>query len=292
MKAIHGSEMRRPNSGAPMLLLFSTLILAPSKLIAQERHFTPPALAMPLHTQKNQLHASAGVGRGSDLALSYAFSNHMAVFATGIRNSGRARRMTLLGGMLGGGPTFYEQDDWAYTGGIGYFWKPGTNSPRLFETYIGAGRFFVGNYRHAGKRGGYFSSRTKTNYSSLFWQFSNSRKMNKFEIAYGARLSYSNYDDLYFENDGGMYKPTVAKGLWGINIDPVASCSYLWHDFKLNGQAGFSLPVFEAAAEETRTEYYLGEEIVTTESAKYALGALLVRLSVQYTLNFSPRVTQ
>ncbi len=262
--------------------------LASGNLHAQRKHYTPPALVMPLHAQRNQLHTSLGIGRGVDINLSYALSDHLAVFATGTLHNGWSRNRSLLAGMLGGHPSYYKKDNQALAGGLGYFWRPDANSSKRFETYVGAGKFYVDVYRESEKGTGYFISSVQTGYWSLFWQLSSGRKVKKSEMAAAVRISYSNYDDLYHKDQGGMYKPSVTEGLWGMHIDPALSYSYLWRSFKFNGQLGFSWPLFKVAAKETRTEYFLGEEIVTTEVERQSVGlAGLARLSVQYTFDLN-----
>ncbi|WP_242921488.1 hypothetical protein [Pontibacter liquoris] len=282
MDSNHTLKAQKTNSTAILLLLLSIAFLAPGKLCAQKGAYTPPALIMPLHAQKETLHASLGIGRGYDLHLSYAVSNHLAVFATGTLNSGRSGRISLFGDKI-----YYDKEDYGYTGGLGYFWKPAAGSSQLLETYIGAGRFHVDSHRYYANLTSLLS-RVRTDYWHLFWQFNAGWRRQNNEMALAARLSYLKYNDVYYEDDLAMYKPNVVEGLWGMNLDPAMSYSYLWRNFKFNGQLGVSLPLFKVAVKETRITYFLGDEVAATEAKRQHLGVVgLGRFSVQYTFGLN-----
>jgi len=115
-------------------LFLYMLILAPGTLLAQKEYYTPKALLIPLHDQKNQLHISIGRGGGYDLNLSYSFTDKFALFQTASFDNGLKKRTSIMGDMY-----HVKRNDYVLKGGLGYFHKPESSWFSTIETYFGAG---------------------------------------------------------------------------------------------------------------------------------------------------------
>src|SRR5665647_1240211 len=98
------------------LHLLFLIIFIPIQAYSQRDFYIPKALLIPVHTHNQELHVSLGFGGGYDANISYSFSKHIAVFATGTLNKGAYNRTSLFGDK-------YKiiKDDYTLKGGAGYF---------------------------------------------------------------------------------------------------------------------------------------------------------------------------
>jgi hypothetical protein len=113
------------------LFVLPFILVIPVTTLSRKAIYIPKALLIPLHDQQQQVHTSVGVGGGYDVNLSYAFTNHLAVFVTGTLNKGTKKRIGLFGDRYN-----IVKDDYALKYGLGYF-KSIKSFFNILETYAG-----------------------------------------------------------------------------------------------------------------------------------------------------------
>lgn len=268
-----------------LIILLGLTTLMPTLLHAQAGSYTPTSLIIPGHSAGNQLHVSLGVGGGYNANISYAVTNHIAVFTTGTFHNGTARKISFMADRFN-----IKRDDYAVTGGVGYFSNRDRKKITSFETYIGTGTFKIDNYRY------FVNSRypnrifLQANYWNLFWQLNAGRKTGRYELVYALRLAYSNYNNYLFYEMNQDNK-TRYKNVWGLTIDPVLSYGYVWREFKFNVQAGLSFPLTGVPVKQYRVNSAQEETLITHRYSKFGLFSLLGRLSIERNFNFSRKTS-
>lgn len=179
-------------------------------------------MLIPLHDQKQQLHTSFGIGGGYDINLSYAFTNHFAVFTTGSLNKGTKKRISLFGDRYN-----IVKDDYAFKYGFSYF-KKTKNFLNILETYAGYGTYKVSNYWYFPTDLELGSTITQAHYWNVFLQFNAGRKVEKYEFGVAGRLSYSKYKDIQFydTHPNVSYIKSKYENLKGVNVEPAFCLGY------------------------------------------------------------------
>ena len=259
----------------------------PNKLFAQKDFYIPKALIIPLHDEPKQLFMSVGWGGGLDLNLSYAVTNKFAVFGSATVNDGNRSGSSLMGDKY-----TVNKNDYVLKTGIGYFSKIDNRLFGLFEAYIGTAITKVDNFWYF-KNFQEEADYTDAKYKSIFGQVNLGKRKGKIEYAIGLRLNYSNYSDLNFFNSHPnlRYIRTTYQNLHGLSADPAVSFSYNLNKIRFNAQAGLAFPLSSSSALKTDTHTtYDGSTPIITEvvsNERLSLGALIGRLSVQYSLNFA-----
>ena len=259
-------------------IYFLLLISLPIFSYGQSGYYIPNALLLPVHSSKQQLHISLGVGDGYNINGSYSFTKHLALFATGTRHPGTAKRMGLFGDRFN-----IKKNDYALTSGLGYFFTPNNERFGIVETYLGIGKFKVDNYRYSA--GNAYSSLffTQANYGNIFWQLNTTKRKNKHEWSKAVRFAYSDYTHYLYYFDTDDYK-TKYRNLWGFNVDPTISYSYILHQFKFNGQLGLSVPLSSVTVKEYQINRFNEERLLTNGITKKSLFSLIARISIHYNL--------
>lgn len=281
--------MKLSKNGITHQLLRYTLVylfaFTPGVLLAQRDYYTPKALLIPLHDQKNQLHVSLGRGGGYDLNLCYSLTEHFAVFSTANLDYTVHRRVTILGSRFN-----ILKDDHVVKAGIGYFSKIDKPLASVIEAYLGVGTSKIDNYWYfKGYTDGEF---TKARYRSFFGQFNAGKKMRLGEIALGIRVAYSKYSDfVYYSDHPNTYYITYRYvDLEGVSVDPVVSYScYIWKGLKLNAQAGVAIPLYSPPASFITTHTTNDGVTVLVHEESPGLSSLIGRLSVQYNFDFGKK---
>lgn len=257
-----------------LVFFISLFIITGQTAMTQTDYYIPKALIIPIHSHKQELHVSLGIGGGYDANFSYSLTKNIAVFTTGTLSSGTSKRIGFFGDKFN-----INKNDYAIKGGIGYFLNLDRNFINHIESYAGFGNYKVDNFWFfPGERetSGYV---TKAKFWNVFWQFHGTHKVKRHELTGAVRIAYSEYNYLNYKNRNSNYNlpATSLEGLWGVTIDPVISYSYLLKKLKLNLQAGFS-------GFSNSVTIPQGNGIT-----KLGLSAPIGRLSVQYNLDFRPR---
>ncbi|WP_207436220.1 hypothetical protein [Sabulibacter ruber] len=257
-------------------------LLSPSLVQAQKAFFVPEPLVMPVHSQGNQLHLSAGVGGGVGLVTSYAITNHLAVYISGTRNPWTSSHTSLLGGRYK-----VDHNDYAIAGGVGYLINP--ESERwVVEVYGGAARHSVDNLHYSVSLS-YEDPGTKTDAS--YWSFNGQVNLNKrtkrLELGGGIRMTYNAYDKFQFQDYAASTDTRLLyKDLWSINAEPVGNLSIVMGRFKINGQAGISVPIVEKERNVyVQNVHTLEEGMVGGRIDKVGIAAFILRFGLQYNLD-------
>lgn len=268
--------------------VFLILFFDSTMLWAQTDFYIPKSLIIPVHTQQQQLHISAGLGGGYDVNLSYAFTKHLAIFTAGTLKKGTDKRTSFWGDRFN-----IEKDDYALKGGLGYFKATNKRVFDLIELYAGAGRYKVDNYRYYRKNSELDNDVTKANFWNIFWQFNAVHKIRKHEITAALRLAYSKYTDLQFwsTHPNSSHIRSRFENLWGITAEPAASYSYIFNKLKFNVQAGLAIPLLSVPVTKIDTHTFPDQTIVLKDERmiKEVLFAALGRLSVGYNFNFKKK---
>ncbi|WP_460894757.1 hypothetical protein [Rufibacter soli] len=260
-------------------------LLFPGWVHAQKGFFIPEPLVIPVHSQPQQLHLSLGVGGGVGLVTSYAITNNMAVYASGSRNPWSSSHSSLLGGRYK-----IDKKNYALAGGVGYLANPGAEG-WVMELFAGAAFQHINNLKYSISLS-YDDPGTKTD--AEYWSYNGQvnliKRKPKSEFGGALRISYNRYSTFHFikysdsPNIRRMY-----KGLWSANLEPVASYSYKLGQFKINGQAGFSVPVLREWNEVYMQDINTKEEGVWAGvREKVGIAAFIFRVGLQYNLNFAP----
>lgn len=269
-------------------------VLMPLFVFSQKDFYIPKSLIIPVHTQQQELHVSLGFGGGYDANISYSFSKHIAVFATGTLNKGAYNRTSLLGGQ-------YKifKDDYAIKGGAGYFTvlnKPLLKQYNILETYIGYGNYKVDNYWYFIDDIDLGFSNTKAKFWNIFWQVNLTEKKKKHETTVAVRVAYSKYTDLQFWDTGGPYPSNIKssyENFQGITIDPAISYSYLLNKFKINIQAGISSCLGPIEVKQINTQTFPNQIITTVNDRSRnnteGLLSLIGRISLQYNFDLKKK---
>lgn len=271
------------------LILFSLISIFSCPLIgfSQKDFYTPKSLIIPVHTHQGELHTSLGFGGGYDANISYAFNNHMAVFATGTLNKGRYQRLCILEGKYK-----IHKDDYAVKGGIGYFTRVNNsrNKFNILETYIGYGNYKVDNYWYWPDDISLGYSYTKAKFWNIFWQVNLTKIYNRRSTTLALRLAYSKYKDLQFWDAPELYNTKSRyEKLRGVTIDPVISHSCHIKRFKINIQAGVSYPLSSAAVDQIDTYTFQNQTTtarVDNVKTKIGLFSLVGKISLQHNFDF------
>jgi hypothetical protein len=259
------------------LLLFSCKIA-----FSQKAFYIPKALLIPLHDKQQQVHTSIGIGGGYDINLSYAFTNHLAVFVTGTLNKGTKKRISLFGDRYN-----LVKDDYALKYGLGYF-KRMKGFFNVLETYAGYGTYKVDNYWYFADDLDLGSNVTKAHYRNVFWQINAGKKVEKYEYGVAGRLSYSKYTDIQFysTHPNSSYIKSNYENLKGVTLEPAFCFGYNFKKVFINVQTGLAIPVSKAHVTKTATHTLRDETIVVTSNTTEALNAVIARLALQYNFNF------
>ena len=243
--------------------------------ISQTDFYIPKALIIPVHENRHELHASLGVGGGADLNLSFALTDRFAVFTTVTLNKGKDDRRSIFGNAYS-----IRKDDYALTGGLGYFKNNSGTFLNHFETLIGLGKYKVDNFQYfPGERDtrGY---KTDAAYWSVYGQVNAIHKVRKHEFAIALRVSYSTYRQLeWLKKDPILtYEKEYFEGLKALSFDPVLSYSYLYRKVKFNAQVGLS------TSPNTVTDQ------TDTGTRGLGLSAFIARFSIQYNFNLKKKL--
>jgi hypothetical protein len=266
-------------------LLFIPLFLLNGKAtFSQTAYYIPKALLIPVHTHKQELHVSLGLGGGYDANISYALAKHVAVFATGTLQTGTHSRRSFWGDRY-----YIHKNDHAVTGGIGYFLATNHKWINNIESYAGYGRYKVGNYWYFPE---YRESgiETKAGYWNVFWQLQAIYKGERQEAAFALHLAYNRYYHLQYRDVSNYaHVKTTQEGVWGLTVGPVIGYSYLLKKMKFNVQAGGSVSVNPKVPVAEMYYWKEGGQILSRKSSgttKAVLAGFIGRLSVQYHLDF------
>jgi hypothetical protein len=277
----------KPLPTLPWLLLGVALLIGGKGGWAQNHYYIPKSLIIPVHTQKQELHVSLGSGGGYEANVSYALANHLAVFTSGTFKKGTIRRSGLTGDRLK-----YHKDDYVLKGGIGYFRATNHSFINFVESYLGVGNYKVDNYRYFVDQISLGESFTQARFWNAFWQVQATNKTPKSERTAALRLSYSRYSDLQFwdNHPNVRFIKSRYEGLWGVSLDPVVGYSYLLHGFKLNLQAGLSIPLTWVQVAEIDTFVYPNQPTEMRPDngiTKMGLGTVLGKISIQRNFVFT-----
>lgn len=261
-----------------VLLVF--LVFLPFKGYSQFGDYIPNALLIPVHSDKQQVHLSLGVGGGYNIYSSYSFTKHLALFATGTKHPGTARRVSLFGDRIN-----IKKNDYALTGGFGYFFEPEGKRFGLIETYLGVGKFKVDSYWYFPKNLSLGLNFTEAEYWNLFWQINSTKRIRHHEWTKAFRFAYTNYTHyLDFDENEPNYKLKY-RNLWGLNIDPAINYSYILNRFKLSAQVGISFPLTSVTVKEYRVNRLNEERLITNGTTRIGLLALFAQIGVKYTFD-------
>lgn len=261
------------------LFLCCFLFVYPTFVLAQNNYYIPSTFIIPVHTQANELHISAGVSYGYSLNASYSLSNRLALFATGGLANG-----TYTGQSVYGTSFRSKKDNYSVAGGIGYLFSPTTTPGNVFELFVGGGKYESDNYQytHRYRDGG---TETYASYWSMFGQFNAITKTGKVELGAALRLAYNNYSDLkYAHKLIAPYAIYSVNDLWSLNAEPVLSISYMIKKVKLNAQGGISWPLISG----NNTPYYIDpytQEFKEDTGTKIGVGSLIGSINLQYNLS-------
>jgi len=249
-------------------IIFLLFISQPITLFCQRDYYIPKSLFLPLHDQPQQIQVSLGYGAGIDLNFSFTFYDHFAVFTTGIINQGaKTRKYALLDS--------YEitKDDYAFTGGIGYFKKFDFT---ILETYLGGGVYNINNHWN-------FTSNkesieyTEANYLNLFYQINFGKRNEEGLFGIALRVSYSNYKDFIFYDSYIEDERNYVEGLNIFTIDPSLFWGIDFKFFYLNLQGGLTVPFKSNAKVFTKTNLS-----TTKDDFVFSEMSLFGKISLQY----------
>ncbi|MBC6609670.1 hypothetical protein H8B15_01970 [Hymenobacter sp. BT507] len=249
---------------------------------AQRDYYIPKALLTPLHDQKGQLQIAAGWGGGANLQVSYAATNHLAVFSTVALDPFTHTRTTLF--------SRYKQNNNNYVlqGGAGYFGRLNYRRLNRIEVYTGVGIQDINS-------SWYFVSLseseeyTRARYWTAFSQLNIGKTWAKGELVFGLRLAYSRYLDFSYYDDhpnSRAYQYRYEQ-LQGVTLEPAVSYGYHWKRFKLTAQGGIAAPVFVPQARLHTTQRTDTTPLLTVGQEQVPLAALLGRISLHY--QFGPK---
>lgn len=264
------------------LFLLPFMLLLPTATLGQKAFYIPKALLIPFHDQQQQLHTSFGIGGGYDINLSYAFTNHFAVFTTGTLNKGTKRRTSLFGDRYN-----IVKDDYAFKYGLGYF-KATKGFFNVLETYAGYGTYKVDNYWYFSDDPNLGSTVTQAHQWNVFWQVNAGRKAEKLEYSIAGRVSYSKYNNILFydTHPNVSYIKSRYENLKGITIEPAFCLGYKVKNVFINVQTGLAIPISKSKVTKIDTHTFPDTTIVVVSSTTEALNAVIARISLQYNFNF------
>jgi hypothetical protein len=254
---------------------FLFILLLPAVAVySQHEYYIPKALIVPVHKNNRELHLSLGKGGGTDVNVSYALTKHLAVFTTANVNKGRSARRNFFGDWY-----FIRKDDYAFKAGIGYFTSVDGKLIHQIESYAGYGKYKVHNNRFFKAEPEVYGFETNAAFYNIFWQVQATHNSGRCELTAALRLAYSKYSYLQYLNKhpNDMTGTVSIEGIWGRTIDPAIGFSYLFNNFKLNLQLGFSgfsntITIHQGAG-----------------TAGYGLDASLGRISIQKNFQFQKR---
>jgi len=267
------------------LFFVSLLLLFFISAQSQREFFIPKALIIPVHTHKQELHVSLGLGGGYDGNISYALTKHFAVFTTGNLNTGTAKRVSFFGDKFK-----IHKNDYAVKGGIGYYSATKHKLVNYIESYAGYGKYKVDNFWYFPDEKETSGYDTKARFWNVFWQINATHKIHKQEFTTALRITYSKYTDLQYRDrypNAHDLKNTL-EGLRGVTIDPVVSYSYLLNKCKFNLQAGVAVFLNSVKVDVVHYQMYANQIIVSKDPGitKVSAGAAIGRLSVEYNFDF------
>jgi hypothetical protein len=258
---------------ALLIILFITFPLAAA---CQHDYYIPKPVLIPLHSQKQQLHSSVGLGGGIDVNLSYSLLDHIAVFATSSINKGKRRTTSLFGDKI----SKYKNDN-AFTIGGGYFRK---KRKRIHELYFGYGNYNVKNYEYFSDAIDLGIQHTEAGYSNIFGQFNIGTIIGKNAFTYSTRMSYSFYNKFLFYETTDL---TLSSGRYShvtsFNIDPAIDFLIKTNALFINLQGGLSVPLSKSQV----TKYDLGTStnpVQTEFQTSEVLISFFGRIALQYKL--------
>lgn len=264
------------------LLLLPFLLFLSGAAHGQKAYYIPKALVIPWHSQPQQLHTSFGVGGGLDLNLSYALTNHFAVFAAGTLNQGTKRRISFFGDRYN-----IVKDDHALRLGLGYF-KPAKGFFNVLESYAGYGTYKVDNFWYFTGGTDEGSTVTQARYRNLFWQFNAGRQVDNYEFGVAGRFAYSTYGDLQFydTHPNSDYIKSRYDHLKGVTFEPAFCFGYKIRELYLNLQTGLAFPLKDVTVIQTDTHTFPDTTIVVVSNRNVLLSGVIARASIQYNFNF------
>ncbi len=255
------------------------LLIYPVFLYAQEGFYTREPMVIPVHTQNNQLHLSAGYGGGYGLAASYALTSRIAFFSYAAINQKSSRSFSIIGK---GAKT--KRDNYSMTGGVGFLVNP-TNPNFKVEVLAGGGTFKVKNDKYSMDD---LDAITYAEYWKVFGQLNLIRVKEQAEFGGAVRVPYNQYKNFYY--DEVFYAPDGNRryeNIWSINIEPVGSYTVKYRNVKLNIQAGLSLPVIKGKPQVYLIDYLTqSERLSENKSHNPDLDGFVGSVSLQYNFNF------
>lgn len=266
-----------------LLLLFKS-----EASFSQKDFYIPKALVIPVHTSKQELHVSLGIGGGYDANLSYAVTKHFALFTTGTINKGTHRRRSFWGDRYD-----IDKNDYALTGGVGYFSTTNHRLINIVESYAGYGSYKTDNYWYFNGEKGVSGYKIQATYWNVFWQFQGTHKIKNHEFTGALRFAYNKYYSFQYKdvNYQGHVKTTL-DNLWGFTIDPAISYSYLIKSLKFNIQLGGSTSLNAPVTLDEMNYRKENNQIIATKPPgimKIGIGGPIGRLSIQYNFDFKKK---
>ena len=269
-------------------ILIILLLFISQASFSQKDFYTPKALVIPVHTNKQELHVSLGIGGGYDANLSYALSKHFAIFTTGTINTGSHKRTSFWGDGYR-----IDKNDHALTGGIGYFSTTNHKLVNVVESYAGYGSYKIDNYWYFNGEKGVSGYKTQARYWNVFWQFQGTHKIKSHEFTGALRLAYNKYYSFQYKDVNRQeHVKTTLDNLWGFTIDPAISYSYLIKSLKFNIQLGGSTSLNGPVTLDEMHYRKENDQIIATENpgiTKIGIAGAMGRLSIQYNFDFKKK---
>ncbi len=100
-------------------------------------------------------------------------------------------------------------------------------------------------------------------------------------------MTYNAYDKFQFQDYAASTDTRLLyKDLWSINAEPVGNLSIVMGRFKINGQAGISVPIVEKERNVyVQNVHTLEEGMVGGRIDKVGIAAFILRFGLQYNLD-------
>lgn len=267
----------------PKIVFFLSVLFilsATQRTIAQKGYFIPPPLVIPTPGEHEQINLSAGLGRGYEFGSVFT-NKHFVLFSTASRNNWATTKAALLDGYFR-----IKRNDYSIQGGAGYFYSLASNGEKQLGLIAGAGYFEADNYWYFTDSYDYIEF-TKASYHTIFLQLNYLIKKRKHEFTYGARLEYIGYNNFLFYDVGPSMSSIQSRyyDVRTINLEPVINYSFLFHQFKISLQGGFSYPINNPYVEKKDFEMWTNPPTVSNPTTEqFYCAAFIGSISFQYTL--------
>lgn len=202
--------------------------------------YSPRAYVIPVHTQSNQLHISAGYASSSDhggidFNLSYSLLNRFAVFVSATYNPfefSYLGKESILRTRY-----HYKYDNLSSAFGIGYYKSGIKGIVNVVDAQLGFGYSSHNRYSYALYEG-FFDKQREYDYSKIFLQLSATKVFEHFDLSLALRTTYANFGNFIEYEVGGNESFETQDIDSQLYFEPMIGGSYKYRGFKLNLQVG------------------------------------------------------